>query len=128
MDKKEKPYNTGTKIIISIFQVLVQFTLYHSAACLIAGIGSEESRWLYLRMGILFLPLVVYLFTRMYIGSLCLFALIHIGCAAGLLFFFPRTVGEAVAICICLLIMLVNSVRFRIIESYQDRELSLIHI
>ncbi len=122
MDKKEKPYYTGTEIVISIFQILVQFTLYHSAACLIAGIGIEESGWMYLRMGILFLPLLIYLFTRMYIRNLSIFVLIHIGCAAGLLFFFPRTVGEAAAICICLLIMLVNSVRFRIIESYYDRE------
>ena len=122
MDKEKKTYYTGVELVICIFQVLVQFTLYHSVACLITGIGSIEEKQLYLRMGILLLPLFCYVFTRMYVGNLFLFALIHIGCAVGLLLFFPKTVAEAAAILVCLVVMIVNSVRFRIIESYQYQE------
>lgn len=118
MDKKVRPHYTGVEIMIYIFQILVQFTLYHSVACLITGIGGAESRWMYLRMGILLFPLLLYLLVRMYVGNLFLFLLIHIGCAGGLILFFPKTVGEAIAILICLLVMVINSIRFRIIESY----------
>ncbi len=122
MDREKTVRYTKTEQIIRIFQVLVQFTLYHSTACLIAGIGRTEDAALYLRMGILLLPLLLYSFVRMYVENLFLFALLHIGCAGGILFFFPHTVGESAAISICLIIIIGNSVRFRITESYRHQE------
>lgn len=120
--KDKKPYYTKTELVIRMFQILVQFTLYHSVACLIAGIGIAENGYLYLRMGILLLPLLFYMFARMYIRNLFFFALVHIGCAGGLLLFFPETIGETVAISICLIVMIANSMRFRIMEFYQYQE------
>lgn len=129
MGKKGTPRYSSVEIGIRVIQCLVQFTLYHSVACLITGIGGTESREMYLRMGILLLPLFLYLLVRMYVGNLFLFALLHIGCAGGLLLFFPRTHGEAAAILLCLLVMMVNSLRVRLIGPYRGNECpSLIRI
>ena len=122
MDKERKFRYTKIELVIRAFQVLIQFTLYHSVACLIAGIGIRENGHLYLRMGILLLPLFIFLFVRMYIGNLFLFAFLHIGCVGGILLFFPSAIGERIAVSICLIVMVVNSIRFRITKSYQYQE------
>lgn len=121
-DKSTHPRYTGVEIVIHVFQALVQFTLYHSIACLITGVGRGENWEMYLRMGVLLLPLLLYSFTRAYVGNLFLFVLIHLGSAWALLWIVPRQPGEAAAMFGCLVVMLVNSVRFRIIESYRYRE------
>lgn len=120
MDKESHVHYTRVEQIIYFFQVFMQFTLYHSVACLIAGIGRIEDFQLYLRMGILLLPLFFYLITRMYVENLFLFALFHIGCAGGILLFFPNTVGETITILFCLIVMIGNSIRLRIVESSQE--------
>jgi len=120
--QKNRPHYAGVEQVIRITQTLVQFTLYHSVACLITSIGREESTELYLRMGILLLPLFLYSFTRAYVGNLLLFFLIHLGSAFLLVWSFPQTVGEAAALFLCLIVMLVNSFRFRITESYHYKE------
>lgn len=123
-DKNTRPCYSGVEITIRIFQTLVQFTLYHSVACLLTGIGmGENENWrMYLRMGVLLLPLLLYSFSRAYVRNLLLFTLIHLGSAILLIGFFPQWIGEAVAIFVCLIVMIGNSVRFRITESYYYKE------
>lgn len=124
INKNTRPRYSGAEITIRIFQTLAQFTLYHSVACLLTGIGAgENENWgMYLRMGILLLPLLLYSFSRAYVKNLFLFALVHLGSALALLRFFPQWLGEAVAIFVCLIVMIGNSVRFRITKSYHYKE------
>lgn len=123
MDKTEKKHSYATvDQVILFFQTMIQFTLYHSVACLVTSLIQEENWRMYIRMGILLIPLFLFSFTRRYVGNLLVFALIHLGTCGLLVTFFPERVEEYVAVIVCLLVMVVNSVHFRLVESYKFKE------